>query len=102
MVQGSVQGGGVRVETIGLKEAEKILAERKQNYARQKDETIIKVHALKDEAGNVRGIAIWGRVSADTARRVHIYTDGSPMGWTMLYGNGCRALGSDGFTTIKL
>lgn len=92
----------MRVETIELERAEKVLFARKQNYTRPKDEVIVKVHALIGDTGGIHGIAIWARVSEDTARRVHIYTDGSPMGWTMLYGNGCRALGSDGFTTIKL
>ena len=88
--------------TIDLEAAEKVLRERKQNYTRPKGMTIVKVHALKDEDGNIRGLGIWGRVNETTAKRVHIYTDASPMGWTMLYGQACRALGSDGFTNIVL
>lgn len=92
----------MRLVTIRLDEAERVLHERKQNYRRPKGMAIVKVHALKDEAGGIHGIGIWGRIDETTAKRIHIYTDASPMGWTMLYGQACRALGSDGFTTIVL
>lgn len=91
----------MRVVTIELEAAEKILRDRRQNYERPKGARIVKVHALEDD-GVWRGVAIWARVDDHTAKRVHIFTDGSPLGWTMLYGQGCRALGSDGFTTIIL
>jgi len=92
----------VRLVTIPLEEAERILRARGQNYVRPKGMTIIKVHALKSEVGVVHGIGIWGRIDEVTAKRVHIWTDGSPLGWTTLYGQACRALGSDGFTMIVL
>lgn len=90
----------MRVVTIGLEEAERVLRERKQAYKRS-DLEVVKVHAIK-EGAHICGVAIWGRVDDRTARRIHIYTDGRALGWTMLYGQGCRALGSDGFTTIEL
>lgn len=90
----------MRVVSISLAEAERVLRERKQHYARS-DLEVVKVHALK-EGAQICGLAIWGRVDERTARRIHIYTDGRALGWTMLYGQGCRALGSDGFTTIEL
>lgn len=92
----------MKVITIELEQAEKILRDRKQNYVRPKGAQVVKVHALKHDDGSIGGVAIWARVDERTAKRVHIYTDGSPLGWTMLYGQGCRALGSDGFTTIVL
>mgnify|MGYP003621508202 CR=1 FL=1 len=91
----------MKVVTVRLEEAERALRAARSAYSRSKLE-VVKVHALKDEQGGIHGVAIWGRLDETTAKRVHIWTDGSPMGWTMLYGNGCRALGSDGFTTIVL
>ena len=90
----------MRLVTITLREAEQVLKHRQQNYQRGNLE-VIKVHALK-HGEHIRGIAIWGKVDEVTAKRIHIYSDASPMGFTMLYGQGCRALGSDGFTTIVL
>lgn len=90
----------MRVVSISLAEAERVLRERKQYYSRSELE-VVKVHALK-EGSQICGLAIWGRVDERTAKRIHIYTDGRALGWTILYGQGCRALGSDGFTTIEL
>lgn len=92
----------MRLITISLEEAEKILLERKQNYGGTDGHEVVKVHALVDEQGNIRGIGIWGRAGVTAAKRIHIYSDASPGGFTMLYGQACRALGSDGFTTIHL
>lgn len=92
----------MRLVTITLEEAERVLLERRQNYTRPEGMEIVKVHALKDDEGNIRGVSIWGRLNETTAKRVHIYSDASPMGFTMLYGQACRALGSDGFTTVML
>lgn len=81
----------MNVVTMKLEEAERILRSKGQVYSRSKLE-VVKVNALKDENGGIHGIAIWGRLNETTAKRIHIWTDGSAGGWTMLYGAACRAL----------
>lgn len=93
----------MKLVSIPLEFAEEILRARSQHYAGMPEGMVAAaVHALKDDDGHIRGIGIWGRVNEHTAKRVHIYSDASPMGFTILYGQACRALGSDGYTTIVL
>lgn len=89
----------MRVINMELEDAERVLRERGQAYIRAKN---VKLVQGIEDGGRICGVGIWAKVDETTAKRVHIYSDGRPLGFTVLYGQACRALGSMGFTTIEL
>ena len=89
----------MRIVHLTLREATKFLRERKQAFNPPKE--AILVVGLKDDDG-LHGAFVAVKEDAETAALVHVYADGSPGGFSYLYGDGWRALKAMGFTYVRL
>lgn len=83
-----------------LEEAEAFLHSRQQHYATAAG--ICLVVGIRDEADGGHGVVIARRVNETQAALVHVYSDGAPGGYSLLYGTAWRALKAMGFKTVVL
>ena len=89
----------MRVCDISLKDAENFLSTHERHY-KAAAEPICAI-AVCDDAG-IHGAAILGRRMGGTAELAHIYVDGAPQGYSLLYGACWRALKALGYERAVL
>ena len=90
----------MRIVDLELKEAERFLESRKQVFRKTKNPIL--VVGLEDEKGNRHGVFIAEREKKGIAALVHVYADGTPGGFSHLYGDAWRALKAMGYTFARL
>ena len=86
--------------SLSLKEAKAFLKDHGRHYVFP-----VKPFAaigLKDDKGELRGVAVLGCLDSDTAQISHIYVDGAFNGYSLLYGCCVRALMALGYKRLVL
>jgi hypothetical protein len=89
----------MRIIPLTLKEAVRFLDSRKQVYRVPRDTVL--VVGIADEDG-LHGVLIAGCNSGEEAHLGHVYSDGTPGGFSLLYGDAWRALKAMGYRRAVL